>query len=61
MKISETQHRVTLFLSINSPAHDSDNYHLQAEVYREKWEQLKLRPFPWYVCLNPVKLILLSY
>jgi molybdate transport system permease protein len=59
-KISETQHRVTLFLSINSPANNSENYHLQAEVYREKWEQLQQRSFPWYIYLNPVKLILLS-
>lgn len=59
-KISETQHRVTLFLSLNSPPSNSDNYHLQAEVYREKWERLQQRPFPWYVHLNQAKLILLS-
>ena len=60
VKISETQHRVTLFLTINCPPNSSENHHVQAEVYREKWEQLKIHPFPWYVCLKPVKLILLS-
>ncbi len=60
VKISETQHRVTLFLNINCPANESESYHVQAEIDREKWQQLKLLPFPWYVCLNRVKLILLS-
>ena len=62
-RISETQHRVTLFLSINCPANNTDNtenYHIQAEIYREKWEQLKQLPFPWYVFFNPIKLILLD-
>ena len=59
-KISETQHRVTLFLNLNYPTDDEEKFHLQAEVYREKWEQLQQHPFPWYVHLNPLKLILLS-
>ncbi|WP_427158055.1 molybdate ABC transporter permease subunit [Aliinostoc sp. HNIBRCY26] len=59
-RTSETPHRVTLFLKLNSPVNDLQDYHLQAEVFKEKWELLKDQPFPWYVCLEPLSLILLS-
>jgi molybdate transport system permease protein len=56
---SETPHRMTLYLKLNSsPAHATD-YHLQAEVFKERWIRLKDRPFPWYVQFNPFRLILM--
>ena len=57
---SETQHRVTLYLKLNSKPNSPQDYHLQAEVYREKWEILKRRPFPWAVQLEPTSLIIMS-
>lgn len=55
---SETPHRMTLYLKLNeSPAHSQD-YHLQAEVFKDKWDTLKDRPFPWYVRLDPLRLML---
>jgi molybdate transport system permease protein len=57
---SETQHRMTLFLKLNSPPHNAQDYHLQAEVFKEKWAKLKDRPFPWQVHLHPLRLILMS-
>ncbi len=59
-RTSETPHRVTLFLKLNSPVNDLQDYHLQAEVFKEKWELIKDQPFPWYVRLEPLSLILLS-
>jgi molybdate transport system permease protein len=58
---SETPHRMTLFLKLNTPPKNSDDYHLQAEVFKEKWEQLKHRPFPWFVCLDSLRLLLLNH
>lgn len=57
---SETQHQVTLYLRLDSDLSSSQNYHLQAEVFKEKWEQLKNHPFPWYICLDPLRLILME-
>lgn len=57
--VSETQHRVTLYLKLHSEPESPQDYHLQAEVYREKWEQLKIKSFPWQVYLEPTRLIMM--
>lgn len=57
---SETQHRMTVYIKLNSPPNNPEDYHLQAEVFKEKWTQLKDLPFPWQVHLNPLRLILMS-
>ena len=58
--VSETQHRMTLYLSINTPPSASCAHHLQAEIFREKWEELRQRPIPWNINLDPERLILLE-
>ncbi|MUL36263.1 molybdate ABC transporter permease subunit [Gloeocapsopsis dulcis] len=56
----ETPHRMTLYLKLcDRPLHPND-YHLQAEVFKEKWATLKESPFPWYVRLDPLRLILMQ-
>lgn len=57
--ISETQHRMTLYLKLNQPANHPEDYHLQAEVFKDKWQTLKDRPFPWKIQLNPLRIVLL--
>jgi molybdate transport system permease protein len=57
---SETPHRMTLFLKFNAPPTHPQDYHLQAEVFKEAWERLKPNPFPWLVELDPLRLILLE-
>lgn len=57
---SETPHRITLFLKFNSNPEHLQDYHIQAEVFKEKWEVLKQKPFPWFVQLEALRLILLS-
>jgi molybdate transport system permease protein len=56
--ISETQHRMTLYLKLNQPAQNPEDYHLQAEVFKDKWLELKDRPFPWKIQLNPFRIML---
>ncbi|HEY9612115.1 molybdate ABC transporter permease subunit [Allocoleopsis sp.] len=56
----ETPHRMTLYLKLNSsPSHPQD-YHLQAEVFKEKWESFKDQPYPWHIRLDPLRLILMK-
>jgi ABC-type sulfate/molybdate transport systems ATPase subunit len=57
IQTSETPHRMTLFLKLHFAANNSQDYHLQAEVFKEKWATMKDQPFPWYVRLDPLRLI----
>ena len=59
VRSSETPFRITLFLRLQQPADNSDEPHLQAEVFKEKWERFRERPFPWHVRLSPDSLMLL--
>lgn len=56
---SETPHRMTLFLKLNAVPQGSQDYHVQAEMFKEKWQAIKDHPFPWYVRFDPLRLILL--
>lgn len=56
---SETPHRITLYLKLHTPPQNSQDYHLQAEVLQEKWQQLQERDGPWYVQLEPSRLMVL--
>ncbi len=56
---SETPHRMTLFLKFNSAPQDLQDYHVQAEVFKERWQAIKDHPFPWSVRLDPLRLILM--
>jgi molybdate transport system permease protein len=58
--ISETPHRMTLFLKLNAEPADSQDYHVQAEIFKEKWQTIKDQPFPWYVRFDPLRIILLA-
>lgn len=58
--ISETQHRMTLYIKLHQPPESPDDYHLQAEVFKEKWQELKKRPFPWDIQLHPLQIMLLQ-
>ena len=56
---SETPHRMTLFLKFKTVPTDSQDYHVQAEVFKEKWNTIKDQPFPWYARLDPARLMLM--
>ncbi|MDJ1171013.1 molybdate ABC transporter permease subunit [Roseofilum sp. BLCC_M154] len=57
---SESPHRMTLYLTLNRPPNHHRDYHLQAELFKEKWESLQGQSFPWYIRLRSEKLILLQ-
>ncbi|MDZ8035801.1 molybdate ABC transporter permease subunit [Nostoc sp. DedSLP04] len=60
VRTNETPHRMTLFLKLHLAGKNSQDYHLQAEVFKEKWATMKDQPFPWYVRLDPLRLILME-
>lgn len=56
---SETPFRITLYLHLHRPPGTGGEAHLQAEVFKEKWQLFRERPFPWHVRLSPGSLFLL--
>ena len=60
VQTNETPHSMTIYLKLHSPPQDAVNYHLQAEVSKEKWCEIKDRPFPWRICLEPLQLMLMT-
>jgi molybdate transport system permease protein len=58
--MSETQHQVTLYLKLHSPPTNTQEYHLQAGVFKDKWENLKNQPLPWHIHLDSLRLILME-
>ncbi len=56
----ETPHRMTVFLKLQSPPEKKSDYHLQAEIFKEKWATIKDQPFPWDVRLDSLRLILME-
>ncbi|MDB9378829.1 molybdate ABC transporter permease subunit [Nodularia sphaerocarpa] len=60
VRTRETPHRMTLYLRLHNSLNHSHDYHLQAEVFKEKWANIKDKPFPWYVRLDMNKLFLMQ-
>lgn len=60
VQTSETPHRVTVYLKLHSPPTNCKDYDLQAEVYKEKWASIKDNSCPWWVYLDPLRLLLLT-
>ncbi len=56
VRASETPFRITLFLSLDPVRAEAGEAHLQAEVFKEKWESFRDRPQPWRVRLAPESL-----
>jgi molybdate transport system permease protein len=53
VRSSETPFRITLYLRLRQLPAESGEPHLQAEVFKEKWERFRNRPQPWHVRLSP--------
>lgn len=60
VRTSETPFRVTLYLRLGQPPNESPQYHLQAEVHKEKWRQVRDRPQPWRIRLSCDSLMLMD-
>ncbi len=53
VRTSETPFRITIFLSLDPRHGEAGEAHLQAEMFKEKWERFRNRPLPWRVRLAP--------
>lgn len=60
VRTSETPHRMTVFLKLHSVGNHPHDYHLQGEIYKEKWVNIQEQSFPWYVHLEPSRLLLME-
>ena len=60
VQTSETPHRLTLYLKFNSPPTFDRDYHIQAEIFKEKWLVMQQSPLPWLVQLDPARLLLVK-
>ena len=56
---SQTQHHITFYLKLNSPAQHSQDYHLQAKLFKQEGKKLLNCPFPWLIQLEPQQIMLL--
>ena len=52
--------RVTLYLKLNQPSNHDRDFHIQAELYKDKWLEIKEQALPWTVTLSPQRLLLLK-
>jgi ABC-type sulfate/molybdate transport systems ATPase subunit len=57
---SETPHRMTLYIKLHQPPEHPEDYHLQAEVFKERWLEIKEHPMPWLVQLDPSRIMLFA-
>ena len=58
LESTETPFRRTVYLRLESA--QGNGPHLQAEVMKDRWEELKSRPMPWYVRLDPDRLFVMA-
>lgn len=56
--ISETPTRMTVYLSIENETFGQDNYHVQWEITKQTWLELKDKPQPWNLSFTPDDLII---
>ena len=57
---SEAPHEMTLYLRLHSRPQKNEQPHMQADVPKETWRALAVRPQPWRVRLDPARLLLLE-
>ncbi len=58
--VNETQFRMAVYLNIGEPPAEKSDYHIQWDITKEKWEELKERPVPWDICLRTDRLLLID-
>lgn len=60
VRVIEGPFRMTLYLKLLNPQAVPAHHHLQAEITKESWENLKGTPFPWHVRLDPGRIMILK-
>ena len=57
---NEAPFRITVYLSRVQPEQNSRDFELQWEMSKDRWMEMKDRPMPWKVYLDPEKIICIS-
>ncbi len=57
----ETPFRVMVYLCIGKQAENREDYHIQWNISKEKWIELKNQPLPWRLHLDSEKLMIFYY
>jgi len=58
LESTETPFRRTLYLRLSAAG--GEGPHLQAEILKDRWEDLQGRPMPWHVRLDPERLFVMA-
>jgi len=56
----EAPFETTIYLRLHAPPADGERAHLEAEVSRERWAELRNQPYPWRVYVDPERLLFLE-
>jgi molybdate transport system permease protein len=59
-RVSESPHRMTLFLKLQTPPHDAFDSHLQVILPRESAEGIQTSAQPWFATLPPTQILALE-
>ena len=57
---SEAPHEMTLYLRLHASPRQDEGAHLQADVPKDLWRNLREKPQPWHITLDPARLLLLE-
>jgi len=55
----EAPFETTIYLRLHAPPAAGEPAHLEAEVSREQWAELRERPCPWHLYVDPARLLFL--
>ncbi|MEN6390814.1 MAG: sulfate/molybdate ABC transporter ATP-binding protein [Syntrophomonas sp.] len=58
--VNDTPFRNTVYLTLEREPSGPGDYHLQWEMPRDRWLELKDQPLPWKICLDPDKIMTLK-
>ncbi len=56
---SETPSRMTVYLSMKNETLGQGNYHIQWEITKQAWFEIKDKPQPWNLRFDPDHLIII--
>ncbi len=60
VETSEAPHEMTLYLRLHRAPQPGESHHLQADIPKPDWRQLRERPQPWLIQLDPARILLLE-
>ncbi|MEQ8174371.1 MAG: sulfate/molybdate ABC transporter ATP-binding protein [Syntrophomonadaceae bacterium] len=58
--VNDTPFRNTVYLTLKRKPSGPGDYHLQWEMPRDRWLELKDQPLPWKICLDPDRIMTLK-